>query len=173
MSIELYSWDTPNGRKITVALEEMGLTYTVHRVNIFKGEQFDPAFLKISPNNRIPAIVDPEGPSGGPIRLFESGTILIYHLGRSLQSSRRAASGSKSRRGVRLLGALPHPNVLGEHPEYLREPQSRIGPCRTGAFDQLVWPGGRQVLYLELSADYEPVVLDLFRPLDATRRAGC
>jgi GSH-dependent disulfide-bond oxidoreductase len=78
MSIELHTWDTPNGRKISVSLEEMGLTYTVHPVNIFKGEQFDPAFLKISPNNRIPAIVDPAGPGGGPISLFESGAILVY-----------------------------------------------------------------------------------------------
>jgi GSH-dependent disulfide-bond oxidoreductase len=78
MSIELHTWDTPNGRKISVSLEEMGLTYTVHPVNIFKGEQFDPAFLKISPNNRIPAIVDPDGPGGGPISLFESGAILVY-----------------------------------------------------------------------------------------------
>jgi GST-like protein len=70
MSIELHTWDTPNGRKVSVAFEEMGLTYTVHPVNIFKGEQFDQAFLKISPGNRIPAIVDPEGPEGGPISLF-------------------------------------------------------------------------------------------------------
>jgi GST-like protein len=78
MSIELHTWDTPNGRKISVALEEMGLPYTVHAVNIFKGEQFDPAFVKISPNNRIPAVVDPDGPGGEPISLFESGAILIY-----------------------------------------------------------------------------------------------
>ncbi len=78
MSIELHTWDTPIGRKISVALEEMGLSYTVHPVNIFRGEQFDPAFQKISPNNRIPAVVDPEGPGGGPISLFESGAILIY-----------------------------------------------------------------------------------------------
>ena len=77
MSIELYAWNTPNGRKISVALEEMGLPYTVHPVNISKGEQFKPEFLKISPNNRIPAIIDREGP-GGPISIFESGAILIY-----------------------------------------------------------------------------------------------
>ncbi len=77
MSIELYAWNTPNGRKISVALEEMGLPYTVHQVNISKGEQFKPEFLKISPNNRIPAIIDREGP-GGPISIFESGAILIY-----------------------------------------------------------------------------------------------
>ncbi len=78
MTIELHTWNTPNGRKISVALEEMGLPYTVHPVNIGKGEQFNPDFLKISPNNRIPAIVDPEGPGGKPISVFESGAILIY-----------------------------------------------------------------------------------------------
>ena len=76
--IELYTWNTPNGRKISVALEEMGLPYNVHPVNISKNEQFNPDFLKISPNNRIPAIIDPEGPGGQPISVFESGAILIY-----------------------------------------------------------------------------------------------
>jgi GSH-dependent disulfide-bond oxidoreductase len=78
MAIELHTWNTPNGRKISVALEEMGLPYTVHTVNISKNEQFAPDFLKISPNNRIPAIIDPEGPGGTPISVFESGAILIY-----------------------------------------------------------------------------------------------
>ncbi|MGH7152673.1 MAG: glutathione S-transferase family protein [Acetobacteraceae bacterium] len=78
MAIELWAWNTPNGRKITVALEEMKLPYTVHPVNIGKGEQFNPDFLKISPNNRIPAIIDPDGPGGRPISVFESGAILIY-----------------------------------------------------------------------------------------------
>jgi GST-like protein len=81
MAIELHTWNTPNGRKISVALEEMGLPYSVHPINISKGEQFAPEFLKISPNNRIPAIIDPEGPGGAPISIFESGAILIY-LGR-------------------------------------------------------------------------------------------
>jgi GSH-dependent disulfide-bond oxidoreductase len=78
MPIELYTWNTPNGRKISVALEEMGLAYNVHPVNIGKGEQFHPDFLKISPNNRIPAIIDPDGPGGQVISIFESGAILIY-----------------------------------------------------------------------------------------------
>jgi GST-like protein len=78
MPIEFYTWNTPTGRKISVALEEMGLAYNVHPVNIGKGEQFNPDFLKISPNNRIPAIVDPDGPGGQPISIFESGAILIY-----------------------------------------------------------------------------------------------
>jgi GST-like protein len=76
--IELHAFDTPNGRKISVALEEMGLPYRVHVVDITQGEQFAPEFLQISPNNKIPAIVDPEGPGGQPISVFESGAILIY-----------------------------------------------------------------------------------------------
>lgn len=76
--IDLYTWPTPNGVKVAVMLEETGLPYTVHPVNIGEGDQFDPAFLKISPNNKIPAILDPDGPTGAPISLFESGAILIY-----------------------------------------------------------------------------------------------
>ena len=78
MTIELYTWGTPNGRKISIALEELDLPYDVRTVNITKDEQFDPAFLKISPNNKIPAIVDPDGPDGGEIALFETGAILLY-----------------------------------------------------------------------------------------------
>jgi GST-like protein len=78
MSIELWAYDTPNGRKISVALEEMELPYTVRVVNITKGEQHAPEFLRISPNNRIPAIIDPNGPGDQPISVFESGAILIY-----------------------------------------------------------------------------------------------
>ena len=76
--IELHTWNTPNGRKISVALEEMGLAYKVKTVDITKDQQFEPAFLEISPNNRIPAIVDDEGPDGAPISVFESGAILLY-----------------------------------------------------------------------------------------------
>ena len=76
--IELHAFDTPNGRKISVALEEMALPYTIKIVDIGKGEQFDPEFLKISPTGKIPAIIDTEGPGGGPISVFESGAILIY-----------------------------------------------------------------------------------------------
>lgn len=79
--IDLYYWPTPNGWKISVMLEECGLPYTVIPVNIGKGDQFKADFLKISPNNRMPAIVDPEGPDGKPISIFESGAILQY-LGR-------------------------------------------------------------------------------------------
>lgn len=79
--IELYYWPTPNGWKISIMLEECGLPYDVRYVNINTGEQFDPEFLKISPNNRMPAIVDPDGPGGEPVSIFESGAILQY-LGR-------------------------------------------------------------------------------------------
>src|SRR5580692_2240977 len=79
--IALYYWPTPNGWKITIMLEECGLPYEIVPVNIGKGEQFEPGFLKIAPNNRMPAIVDPDGPGGRPISIFESGAILQY-LGR-------------------------------------------------------------------------------------------
>ena len=79
--IDLYYWPTPNGWKISIALEEMGLPYTMHPINISTGDQFKPEFLAISPNNKMPAIVDPDGPGGQPISVFESGAILQY-LGR-------------------------------------------------------------------------------------------
>lgn len=78
MTIELYTWGTPNGRKVSILLEELGLPYSVHPVDIGKDEQFAPDFLKISPNNKIPAIVDPDGPGGDPISVFETGAILTY-----------------------------------------------------------------------------------------------
>lgn len=76
--IDVYFWTTPNGYKVTIMLEEIGLPYNVIPVNIGKGEQFAPEFLKISPNNKIPAIVDYEGPDGKPLAIFESGAILLY-----------------------------------------------------------------------------------------------
>lgn len=76
--IDLYYWPTANGFKISIALEEMGLPYEVKWVDIYRGAQFEPEFLEISPNNRMPAIVDPEGPDGEPISIFESGAILQY-----------------------------------------------------------------------------------------------
>src|SRR3974377_687239 len=78
---ELYSWPTPNGHKITIMLEECGLAYEIKPVNIGRGDQFKPEFLAIAPNNRMPAIIDPEGSGGTPIAIFESGAILQY-LGR-------------------------------------------------------------------------------------------
>ena len=81
--IEVYSWATPNGHKVHIMLEECGLPYRVHAVDIGAGEQFKPEFLAISPNNKIPAIVDPDGPGGKPISLFESGAILLYLAGKT------------------------------------------------------------------------------------------
>lgn len=81
--IEVYSWATPNGHKVHVMLEECGLPYRVHPIDIGSGAQFEPDFLAISPNNKIPAIVDPEGPDGKPISLFESGAILVYLAGKA------------------------------------------------------------------------------------------
>ena len=81
--INVYSWPTPNGHKIHIMLEECGLPYTVHAVDIGAGDQFEPEFLQISPNNKIPAIVDTEGPDGELISLFESGAILTYLAGKT------------------------------------------------------------------------------------------
>ncbi len=91
--IDLYYWPTPNGHKITIFLEETGLEYKVVPINIRKGEQFAPEFLKISPNNRMPAIVDSDGPGGKPFSLFESGAILLYlaeKTGKLMPSETRA-----------------------------------------------------------------------------------
>jgi GST-like protein len=82
-AIDLYTWPTPNGHKIHIMLEECGLPYTVHAVDIGAGDQFTPEFLKISPNNKIPAIVDPQGPDGAPMPVFESGAILLYLAGKT------------------------------------------------------------------------------------------
>jgi len=76
--IDVYFWPTPNGKKVSIFLEEAGLPYNVVPVNIGEGDQFDPEFLEISPNNKMPAIVDPDGPDGEPMSFFESGAILIY-----------------------------------------------------------------------------------------------
>jgi GST-like protein len=81
--IEVYSWATPNGHKVHIMLEECGLAYRAHGIDIGAGEQFAPEFLAISPNNKIPAITDPDGPDGKPISLFESGAILLYLAGKT------------------------------------------------------------------------------------------
>ena len=93
--IDLYTWPTPNGHKIHIMLEECGLPYRVHPIDIGAGDQFKPEFLKISPNNKMPAMVDPEGPDGEPISIFESGAILIYlaeKTGRFLPTDPRGRS---------------------------------------------------------------------------------
>ena len=81
--IEVYSWATPNGHKVHIMLEECGLPYRAHAVDIGAGDQFKPEFLSISPNNKIPAITDPVGPDGKPLSLFESGAILLYLAGKT------------------------------------------------------------------------------------------
>jgi len=81
--IELYVWGTPNGRKISIMLEECGLAYSVHKINIGANEQFAPDYLRINPNGKIPSIVDPDGPDGKPIAMMESGAILIYLAGKA------------------------------------------------------------------------------------------
>ena len=81
--IDLYTWSTPNGRKVSIMLEETGLPYRVHAVNIGRNEQFTPEFVAINPNSKIPAIVDGDGPDGAPINLMESGAILVYLAGKT------------------------------------------------------------------------------------------
>jgi len=91
--IDIYSWTTGNARKVYIMLEECGLSYTAHPINIGKGDQFKPDFLKISPNNKIPAIIDQDGPGGAPYSMFESGAILMYladKTGRFLPADARA-----------------------------------------------------------------------------------
>jgi GST-like protein len=91
--IDLYTWSTPNGRKVSIMLEELELPYTVFPINITKGEQHAPEFVKISPNNKIPAIIDHEAPDGGPCPMFESGAILMYlaeKTGRFMPTERRS-----------------------------------------------------------------------------------
>jgi len=81
--IDLYTWTTPNGRKVSIMLEELGLPYRTHAINIGKGDQFKPDYVKINPNAKIPAIVDPDGPDGEPVAMMESGAILIYLAGKT------------------------------------------------------------------------------------------
>jgi GSH-dependent disulfide-bond oxidoreductase len=76
--IQLYTWATPNGKKVSIMLEEVELPYEVHPINIARGDQLKPEYLAINPNNKIPAIIDPDGPGGKPLKLFESGAILMY-----------------------------------------------------------------------------------------------
>jgi GST-like protein len=76
--IQLYTWGTPNGKKASIMLEEIGMPYEVHPINIGQGDQFKSEYLAINPNNKIPSIIDPDGPGGKPFTLFESGAILMY-----------------------------------------------------------------------------------------------
>ena len=81
--IDLYTWTTPNGRKVSIMLEELGLAYRVHKIDISKGEQFAPAYVALNPNSKIPVITDSDGPDGKPMALFESGAILVYLSGKA------------------------------------------------------------------------------------------
>ncbi len=81
--IDLYTWSTPNGRKVSIMLEECGIAYRLHKIDIGKGDQFSPQFVALNPNSKIPAIVDSQGPDGKPITLFESGAILVYLAGKT------------------------------------------------------------------------------------------
>lgn len=129
--IDFHTWNTPNGRKISVALEEMGLPYRVHVVDITKGQQFDPDFLKIAPNNRIPAIVDPEGPDGKLISVFESGAILLYlgeKTGRFLPKEPRARVAVYEWLMWQMGGFGPMP---GQVHHFLMQPE---GPARDYGF---------------------------------------
>jgi GST-like protein len=93
--IELYTHATPNGHKISIMLEELALPYAIHLVDLLKNEQMTPAFLAINPNNKIPAIVDPQGPDGKPITVWESGAILIYLAEKSSSSLLPARSAQR------------------------------------------------------------------------------
>jgi GSH-dependent disulfide-bond oxidoreductase len=131
--IDLYTWNTPNGRKISVALEEMALPYRVNTVDISKGQQFEPAFLAISPNNRIPAIVDPEGPDGKPISVFESGAILVYlaeKAGKFLPAAPRARVAVTEWLMWQMGGFGPMP---GQVHHFLMQPE---GPARDYGFNR-------------------------------------
>jgi GST-like protein len=133
MSIELWGWPTPNGRKISVALEEMGLPYTIRVVDISKRQQFEPEFLKISPNNKIPAIIDPEGPDGKPISVFESGAILIYlaeKTGKFWPSDRRGQVSVLEWLMFQMGGFGPMPGQVHHFLEVKDEADQRYGLAR-------------------------------------------
>ena len=117
--IDFYSWATPNGRKISIALEEMGLPYRLHKVDITKGEQFSPEFLALNPNNKIPVIQDQDGPDGQPITVFESGAILIYlaeKTGQFLPQDRRGRTLTLQWLMFQMGGLGP---MLGQTPNFL------------------------------------------------------
>ena len=119
--IDLYYWPTPNGWKITIALEEMGLPYRVTLVDITKGDQFRPEFLAIAPNNRMPAITDPDGPGGTPVSIFESGAILLY----------------LARKTGRFIGATERDRIAVE--QWLMWQMGGVGPMAGQAHHFLKW----------------------------------
>jgi len=124
--ITLYTWGTPNGRKISIALEELGLAYEARKVDITHGEQFATDFLAISPNNKIPALTDDDGPGGAPISLFESGAILIYlaeKTGRLLPTEPRARYETLQWLMVQMASVGP---MLGQVHHFLRYAPEKI-----------------------------------------------
>ena len=133
MTIELHTWNTPNGRKISVALEEMGVPYSVIAVDISKDQQFEPSFLEFAPNNRIPAIKDPDGPDGTPITVFESGAILYYladKTGRFMPKDLRARMEVMEWLMWQMGGFGPMP---GQVHHFLMQPE---GPARDYGFNR-------------------------------------
>ena len=153
--IDLFYWPTPNGWKISIALEEMGLPYRVHWINIGKGDQFDPEFLKIAPNNRMPAIIDPDGPDGAPVSVFESGAILLY----------------LARKTGRFGGEGPRAQIAVQ--EWLMWQMGGVGPMAGQAHHFLKYaPGLEPPQDLPYAKDrYRNEVSRLYRVLD-TRLAG-
>jgi GST-like protein len=124
--IELYTWGTPNGKKASVMLEEVGLPYEVHPINIGKGDQFAPAYVVINPNSKIPAIVDREGPGGKPMSVFESGAILIYlaeKTGKLLSSEPRARMATLEWLMFQMGGVGP---MFGQAHHFLRQAPDQI-----------------------------------------------
>ena len=125
--IDLYTFTTPNGRKASIMLEEVGLPYRVHRIDITKNEQFAPDFLKVSPNNKIPAIVDTDGPGGEPISVFESGAILIYLAEKTgselLPDDRRARTAALEWLMFQMAGVGP---MLGQANHFVRFAKEKV-----------------------------------------------
>jgi GSH-dependent disulfide-bond oxidoreductase len=151
--IDLYAWTTPNGRKMSVMLEETQLDYRVHRVDIGKGEQFAPDFLKISPNNKIPAIVDSDAP-GGPLSVFESGAILTYlaeRSGRFLPSDARGRAETLQWVFWQVGGFGP---LLGQFNHFLHRAEKGVEPADVYALQRFTDEAARlfRVLEMRLSA---------------------
>lgn len=124
--ISLYTWRTPNGRKISIALEELGLRYTAHAIDIGAGEQYTPDFLALNPNNKIPVIVDADGPDGAPVTVFESGAILLYlaeKTGKLLPSEPRARLDVLQWLMLQMGGVGP---MLGQAHHFLRYAPERL-----------------------------------------------
>src|SRR3984885_13571741 len=124
--IELYTWGTPNGKKASVMLEEVGLPYTLHAINIGKGDQFTPEYVAINPNSKIPAIVDLDGPGGRPIKVFESGAILIYlaeKTGKLLSTEPRARMEALEWLMFQMGGVGP---MFGQAHHFLRQAPEQI-----------------------------------------------